>query len=880
VNGSSNSGRVGFFILLACLGVVLAILFQDAFHPDKVIFSNDGPLGIQSAASFRYPDILTGAWFDLTWLGFNGGAAGPNITAALGMTLKPLYYAKFLAPISVLFLGLCAWVFFNQLGLSTGPSVLAAIAMALNSNVFSNVCWGLGSRAHAFGMFFLAVAALLPGKTRLLWLRIVLSGLCIGMAVMEAGDNGAIMSFYLAAFILFQAWVEPGPVAIRLSKGALRVAIVAVFAGFIATQGIISLYVVGIKNAAGSSTTSDTVRSKTEQWDWATQWSLPKSELLRVIIPGLYGYRMDTEEGGNYWGAVGRTPGWEQTHAGIPRHSGAGEYAGVLVILIAIWTIAQASRKEASVFTPLERRWIWFWTIAAGISILLAVGRYAPFYRIIYSIPYFSAIRNPMKFMHPAHVCFVILFAYGLQGMLRRYFTPAPAKTRAGAPSPTSWWDALPTFERRWVIGSAAAVACAVLGWMIYSSSRSELAKHLATVGFGDGPLPKQIAGFSIAEVGWFVLFLILAVGVTLLIIRGTFVGQRAKIGFALLGVFLVIDLGVANKPWIKSVNYKEKYATNPLIDILRQKPYEHRVTMFRGFRVPPELQMFQDWLQNAYGGDWSQLLFPYFDIQSLDVTQLSRRPEEYVQFEENTFGLTNLERLRVQDRHWQLTTTPYLLGLMGYSGPFKEFTGVDLKVHSRYTLAPKPGVSQPRTYDDLTIAPKEDGQIALFEVPNTLPRAKLYTQWQVTTNTQETLKRLADKTFDYQNTVLLGEPLTSTQSGVTTNATANSAQIAKYAPKRMEIKASTTAPALLLVNDKFDADWKVRVDGRPDKILRANYLMRGVFLQPGSHTVVLSFEPSLRWLYVSLAGIALGVLLGLVLLVTSLRSRDAKTAG
>jgi hypothetical protein len=216
----------------------------------------------------------------------------------------------------------------------------------------------------------------------------------------------------------------------------------------------------------------------------------------------------------------------------------------------------------------------------------------------------------------------------------------------------------------------------------------------------------------------------------------------------------------------------------------------------------------------------------------------------------------------------------------MGYSAPFKEFTGVDLKVHSRYTLAPKPGVSQPRTYDDLTVAPKEDGQIALFEVPNTLPRVKLYTQWQVNTNIQETLKTLADKAFDYQNTVLLDEPLTSKQSGVTTNATANFAEIAQYAPKRIAIKASASAPAVLLMNDKFDPDWKVLVDGRPDKIMRANYVMRGIFLQPGSHTVVLSFEPSLRWLYVSLAGIALGVLLGLALLAASLRGRDAKTAG
>ena len=46
--------------------------------------------------------------------------------------------------------------------------------------------------------------------------------------------------------------------------------------------------------------------TKEKQWNFATQWSLSKAETLRVLIPGLFGYRMDTPEGGNYWGKVGQ----------------------------------------------------------------------------------------------------------------------------------------------------------------------------------------------------------------------------------------------------------------------------------------------------------------------------------------------------------------------------------------------------------------------------------------------------------------------------------------------------------------------------------------------------------------------------------------------
>ena len=43
-------------------------------------------------------------------------------------------------------------------------------------------------------------------------------------------------------------------------------------------------------------------------------WACPRRraiieiEALRVLIPGLFGYRMDTPDGGAYWGAVGENP--------------------------------------------------------------------------------------------------------------------------------------------------------------------------------------------------------------------------------------------------------------------------------------------------------------------------------------------------------------------------------------------------------------------------------------------------------------------------------------------------------------------------------------------------------------------------------------------
>ena len=89
---------------------------------------------------------------------------------------------------------------------------------------------------------------------------------------------------------------------------------------------------------------------------------------------------------------------------------------------------------------------------------------------------------------------------------------------------------------------------------------------------------PKEIAAFSVGQAGWFLLFFALAIGIVILIIAGIFSGKRAKLGGILLGALLIVDLGRANLPWITHWDYKQKYASNPIVDILRDKPYEHRV--------------------------------------------------------------------------------------------------------------------------------------------------------------------------------------------------------------------------------------------------------------------------------------------------------------
>jgi hypothetical protein len=76
---------------------------------------------------------------------------------------------------------------------------------------------------------------------------------------------------------------------------------------------------------------------------------------------------------------------------------------------------------------------------------------------------------------------------------------------------------------------------------------------------------------------------------------------------------------------------------------------------------------------------------------------------------------------------------------------------------------------------------------------------------------------------------------------------------------------------------EQFDPGWSAFLDGRPATVLRVNLAMRGVFLLPGSHQIVLSYAPP-GW-RIGIALSAISLLLLVVLLVVQFRPRPRLSA-
>ena len=289
----SRSAELPAIVLL--LLITLSVLFCGDYLPGNILFSNDGPLGRLMSQCHHLPDRFTGCWEDLNLFGMRDWGACPSISTGLLLLLKPVWFAKLYAPAALLILGFGAWCFFRQSGLNAAACLLGGLAACLSSSFFSAACWGVASHSIAVGMIFFALAALSDTATRWRWLRVALAGLAVGMAVVEGTDIGALFSLYVAAFILYQPWVAQGPRARRLATGLSSLALVALCAICLAAQAISGLVATEIQGVAGTQT-------KQEHWDWATQFSLPQWETLSLLSPGLFGYRMDTPDGGEYLG--------------------------------------------------------------------------------------------------------------------------------------------------------------------------------------------------------------------------------------------------------------------------------------------------------------------------------------------------------------------------------------------------------------------------------------------------------------------------------------------------------------------------------------------------------------------------------------------------
>lgn len=832
-----------------CLVLPLLWLFRPSFDESKVVFSNDGPFGLLVSQSEYAGQSFTGYWVMMNWLGRHELEPLPGFSQALFWLMgSPLLFAKWYVVIGLGFFGWCAWVLARRLGLGWWAALCVGLAAELNTNPFSYACWGLTAKPVAFGFYLLALAAI-DGERRGWrgWARTALAGFALGFNVMEGSDVGVILSLYFAGYVLWTTFLDPARSVRSTGVGVARLALASVCALWLAGQAVVVLQGFAVKGVAGMEQTKD---SSAERWQFITGWSLPPEETTRLFVPGLYGYRMDTPDGGNYRGRVGED-------GSPPRFSGSGEYVGLPVLLIALWAAARGvCRSGRQPFTDEERRRIWYWALATGVSLLLAYGHYFPLFRVIFALPVLNTIRIPMKYLHALHLSVLVLFGYGLVGLNRLYLgSPASLLSSLGERWKQAWRTA-EGFDRKvvWSFGLLGAIAAF---WVLMRASAGDAwGREIAAQGFKPEDA-RSMAAFAIRELLIFFVLLLASLGVLALAVAGF--GRRAATGnavpentrwFVLLGLLITLDLGRAAAPWVVYADYRHRYEANPVVQFMQSQEKEYgrltaRLLPFsRSLLAQPN-----DSLWAVVQNLWLEHHLQYFRIPTLDVIQWPRTPELDARYRDN-FGLTPAGQLDLRSvgRLWQLTSTRYLMGAAGIANEFNTAFAPD-RVTPRlgFSLEPKPGVTQQqaeREADAWTAVASTNGPYAVMEFSGALPRARLYENWEVLTNGTATLARLKAADFNPTQQVLLASDPGLPAAGGVAGSNGGTALITQYQPRVVRISTKATTASVLLLNDRWDDYWFATVDGRPAPVLRANFIMRGVALPPGDHEVEFRYTP------------------------------------
>jgi hypothetical protein len=258
--------------------------------------------------------------------------------------------------------------------------------------------------------------------------------------------------------------------------------------------------------------------------------------------------------------------------------------------------------------------------------------------------------------------------------------------------------------------------------------------------------------------------------------------------------------------------------------------------------------------LQEIYGLDWLQHHFQFYRIPSLDLVQLPRMPALDANYRAVWLGGTAASPADPRFltlRLWELTGTRHLLGLTSLPDLLAE-PGASNRFRVAQAFELIPTASEQRALAQ-TNTP---GPCALLEFTGALPRVGLYRTWQAGVADEEALRHLASPNFQPRQTVLVSEPLPAPPAPG--GPEPDPVLIEQYEPKRIRLQTRADTATVLLVNDRHHPDWHVWVDGRPGSLLRCNYIMRGVHLPPGPHTVEWRYQPPFTGLYVSLGALAL----------------------
>ncbi|HEY5973645.1 MAG TPA: YfhO family protein, partial [Geobacteraceae bacterium] len=309
---------------------------------------------------------------------------------------------------------------------------------------------------------------------------------------------------------------------------------------------------------------------------------------------------------------------------------------------------------------------------------------------------------------------------------------------------------------------------------------------------YEQGPqLITQRWGNLLAETG-------IAILVSALSAAGVWLIARRRLAATAVGGILLClylgDVGRVNAKFLFLVDepQKSKGVKSPVMEFLAAAPKEFRAMPIAG-----------DPMQ--YASSQIPVMFSFFPVQQ-------QRWQEFL----DNFSFTS--------------AMPDIINLKYLVYPAEQYRQEQAQLGSKYA----PVFQSP------------DGSEVVLENRSVLPKGWLVPSVLVASQPQQALALLQRPDFDPRQLALVEEPptLPLAQPGELNGVQAGEAKVTRYEGGTLSLAVQSRVNALLVVGEKYYRGWQARVDGKPVPIHRVDYILRGVYLPPGSHQVDFVFDP------------------------------------
>ncbi|MEW6668838.1 MAG: YfhO family protein [Thermodesulfobacteriota bacterium] len=172
-------------------------------------------------------------------------------------------------------------------------------------------------------------------------------------------------------------------------------------------------------------------------------------------------------------------------------------------------------------------------------------------------------------------------------------------------------------------------------------------------------------------------------------------------------------------------------------------------------------------------------------------------------------------------------------------------------------------------------------GEITIYENLRAFPRAFFVKDHLLAPGRREALHALgAFSHVDFRTRVILEKPPPASFTAGSRPGerdTGASVSIVSHRPHRVEIRVTNPVRGFLVLGDNYDPGWRVAVDGRVEEVMRADYILRAVPLEAGSHHVVFFYRPVFQIAALAATGAAWLVMLAGIVVLTVRRRPGTK---